>query len=273
MHKNPGWILIMLLIAGACSKSEDGPAPEVLLPPLPPVTVTSSGTYIVNNLPGDTTQTMEGKDISDDGLFKTIYYSLEDGRTVPAEYAGTDKWDIAFAGIYNSSIWANHGEVIFENGTKGPGYGSPARGGLYLVIDPLIEGQYYNEDTKKPVLPIPIHLFEESFEHVKEVPVENSEFLSYGYLALDHFLGSGSGYAYYDFYGSSYPGNPKKAHVVYNLPRTILIKTAKGNYAKLILYSFYKSKPVDPDRDNIAPYLSFKYSILKEGSKDFSKID
>ncbi|WP_442589926.1 HmuY family protein [Pedobacter sp. AW31-3R] len=265
-------LLACILLLSACSKSED-PEPEVILPPLPAITVTASGEYTVTDVPGDLTASMSGQDLNSTGDFKPLYYSLEDGRAIPAEYANTDKWDIAFTGIYNSSLWANNGAVIFDNGTKAPGYGSPARGGLYLVIDKTVDAKYYDEVKHQPVqVPIAKSLLDEAFNNVQSVPVADEQLLSRGYLTLDYFLGSSSGYAFYDFYGAMFPGDPKKAHIVYNLPRTVIIKTAKGNYAKLVIYSFYKGSPASPTLDSEAPFLTFKYSILKDGSKDFSKL-
>lgn len=265
-------MLACSMVLSACSKS-DAPEPEVTLPPLPAITVTASGEYTIKDIPGDLTASMSGKDLDSDGDFKPLYYSLEDGRAVPAEYANTDKWDIAFTGIYNSSLWANNGTVIFDNGNKAPGYGSPARGGLYLVTDKTVDAKYYDEVKHQPLqVPIAKSLLDEAYNNVLTVPVSDDQLLSRGYLTLDYFLGSGSGYAFYDFYGAMFPGDAKKAHIVYNLPRTVIIKTAKGNYAKLMIYSFYKGSPVNPTLDSEAPFLTFKYSILKDGSKDFSKL-
>lgn len=264
--------LAALFFIASCSKNED--SEEKPLPKLPPITVTQSGEYTITELPGDTLSTMKGKDVNDNGSgFKPLFYSLEDGRVIPEEYADTDKWDIAFTSIYNSSIWANHGEVIFDNGNKGPGYGSPARGGIYLVIDNTVETQYYDKTKRRPSqVPISKTLFDEAYNNVKTVSIADNQFLSREYLSLDYFLGSGSGYSFYDFYGSMFPDNPKKAHIVYNLPRPIIIKTAKGNYAKLIIYNTYKGQPNNPSLDDKAPYLTFKYKILKDGTKDFTKI-
>ncbi|WDF69642.1 HmuY family protein [Sphingobacterium oryzagri] len=265
---------LFVLSLTACADKGEPVEPVPVLPELPAITVTSSGTYSVTNLPGDTTQTMAGQAVTSDGNFQTIYYSLEDGRAIPKEYAATDKWDIAFAGIYNSSIWANHGEIQFEDGTKGPGFGSTGRGGLYLVVDSEVDSKYYNSNTHKPnVLPIPFTYLDEAYNKITEVPAAaQAQLLSNGYLNLDHFLGSGNGYAFYDFYGTMYPGNSKKAHVVYNMARPIIIKTAKGNWAKIIIYSFYKNKPEDPDRDHQAPFISFQYTILKDKSTNFNTI-
>jgi hypothetical protein len=268
------WALIFSCSFGllACSKSETPAEPEKVLPALNPVTVTVSGEYTVNNLPGDLTAKMEGQGMAGNGNFKPVYYSLEDGRVVPAEYANTDKWDIAFTGIYNSSIWANDGTVKFENGNTGPGFGSPARGGLYLVVDKAIDAKYYDEAKHQPrQVPIDKALLEEAYQKVTRVPVSDDQLLSRGFLTLDYFLGSGAGYAFYDFYGAMFPADKTRAHIVYNLPRAIIVKTAKGNYAKVILYSFYKGSPLSPTLASEAPYLTFKYTILKDGSKDFTK--
>jgi len=266
-----GYFSLMLLLITAltgCGKDEVV-APEAVLPELTAATVTQSGEYTVT-LKGDT----EAKMNTGDGNFKPVYYSLEDGRAIPHEYADTDKWDIAFTSIYNSSIWANHGEVIFENGVKGPGYGSPARGGLYLVVDKAVEAKYYDETKMQPrQVPIAKALLDEAYNNLKSVTINDSQLLSKGYLTLDYFLGSGAGFAFYDFYGAMFPGDKQRAHIVYNLPRPIILKTAKGNYAKIMIYSFYKDSPMSPTLASEAPYISFKYTILKDGTKDFTKIN
>ena len=265
-------IFSFFLLLSCSKKGTPTPEDEIKLPSLPAITVTSSGEYIVNDLPGDITKSMDGKEITDDGGFSTVYYSLEDGRVVPKEYANTDKWDIAFSGVYNSTIWANNGSVKYESGGSNPGYGSPARGMFYLVVDTEVDKKYYNTSTHAPLqIPIPFSYLDEAYNKIDNVPVADDKFDFYGALGLNHFLASGNGYAYYDFYGNMAPGNAKKSHVVYNMARPIIIKTAKGNYAKIILYSFYKGKPENPTRDNLAPYLSFKYHILKDGTKEFKK--
>ncbi|WP_143708673.1 HmuY family protein [[Flexibacter] sp. ATCC 35208] len=254
------FLLLAVFLFASCSDKDkkDDPA----LPDLPAVTVTASGTYTVNNLIGDTIARAGGS-----ATFKTVYYSLEDGRVIPDAYATTDKWDIAFASIYNSSVWANNGTATYN-----PGKGGPGKGGIYLVVDSAVDKQYFDYENQRPAaVPIAQSLMEEAFNKVTTVPVADADLLINGYLTLDHFNGSTNGYAFYDFYGQMYPGDSEKAHVVYGLPRTIIIKTAKGNYAKLMIYSFYKDNPANPDIHTAAPYITFKYTINKDGDKTFNQ--
>jgi len=265
-------IPFLLLFVGSfliqsCSKDDPG-RPEEELPDLPPATVTKSGEYTVTELPGDLTVSMGGQDGTGDGGFKPVYYSLEDGRVVPEAYVKSDHWDIAFTGIYNSSIWANNGAAEYN-----PAKGGIGSGGAYLVVDPVIDAKYYDAVKHQPKqVPIDKSLLDEAYSNVQSVPVADPQLMTNGYLSLDYFLGSSNGYAFYDFYGAMFPGNKERGHIVYNLPRPIIIKTAKGNYAKLIIYSFYKGSPRSPTLADKAPYISFKYTILKDGSKDFTKI-
>lgn len=253
------FLLTVFLFASCSDKDKDD---DPSLPDLPAITVTTSGTYTVNNLLGDTIARAGGS-----ASFKTIYYSLEDGRAIPDAYAATDKWDIAFASIYNSSVWANNGTSAFS-----PGKGGPGKGGIYLVVDSAVDKQYFDDAHQRPAaVPIAENLMEDAFNKVKMVTIADDQWLINGYLTLDHFNGSTNGYAFYDFYGQMYPGDSEKAHVVYCLPRTIIVKTAKGNYAKLMIYSFYKDKPANPDIHTAAPYITFKYTINKDGNKTFNQ--
>jgi hypothetical protein len=85
---------------------------------------------------------------------------------------------------------------------------------------------------------------------------------------LDHFQNNFDGWGYYDFYGSLFPDDPKKAHVVYAMPRVIVVKTTKGHYAKVIIENIYKDNPAAPSRDNKPGYVTFRYAIQMDGSKN-----
>ena len=238
-------------LLAACSKKKDAD-PE-------PVNngLVKTGVYTIANLVADTSSTSSGE-------AKTLYYSLEQNKVIPASRAQTADWDVAFTGIYNSSIVANNGSA-----SSSPGFGGPGKGGVYLVLNDAIEAQYYNTAAKKP-LKIPNRsLTEQAFKEVKQVPVADNDITANAFIGLDHFLGSWDGWGFYDFTGAMFPDRPaaEKSHIVYALPRTIIIKTAKGKYAKLVVYSFYKDSPADPNRSHTTGYLSFKYAIQMDGSK------
>jgi len=260
-----GMLLMSVLSLGltACSKGgDDNPAP---VDPPDPSTEVTTGVYQVVNLVGDTTSTGQS-------AASTIYYSLVNKKVVPASKAQTAEWDIAFSNIYNSSISCNNGKEIHNLG-----YGGPGKGGIYLALDKEIDAQYL--DTKNPKAPVPKttpinkDLFETAFKKVKTTPAED-QFLTQDFVQLDHFQGSGDGWAFYDFYGTLFPGKPEKEHIVYNFPRALVVRTAKGKYAKLIIYSVYKDSEPNPTiekngfKKTPAPYLTFKFAIQQDGSKN-----
>lgn len=242
-------LVAIALLLFACKKETAKPEPE-------PGDGVPTGVYVLNNLAADVNATS-----SSDA--KTLYYSLEENKVIDESHRFTTHWDVAFGGIYNSSIMINNGKSSVS-----PGYGGAGTGALYLVVDRKFDAQYY--DTGKyyvKTLPIPINLFDESFKGVTTAP-DDSRMKTNTLISLDHFQGTGDGWAYYDFYGSLFPGNPKKTHVVYTMPRTFVIRTNKGNYAKICIRSIYKDKPENPDRDSKPGYLSFTYAIQKNGSKN-----
>lgn len=245
----------VVCILAACSKSNDDKA----TPDVSAGVDVKTGVYVVSNLVADTSATSAVS-------AATIYYSLEQNKIVPASQAQTNNWDIAFANIYNSSIAPNNGKA-----SNSPGFGGPGQGALYLVKNKTVEEQFFDEATLRPKqIPIPQTLFDASFSDVKSITIADADFVTNDYAGMDHFMGSGDGYAFYDFYGNLFPGNTKKAHIVYPFPRTIIVKTAKGKYAKLQIISMYKDSPPDPNRDNKTGYLSFRFAIQMDGSKNLN---
>lgn len=243
--------IALVLFLFSCKKETVTPGPD----PEPPNGVTT-GVYVLNNLPADVNATSATD-------AKTLYFSLEENKVVDESQRFTTNWDIAFGGIYNSSVMINNGKSSIS-----PGYGGAGTGALYLVVDRKFDAQYYDTlNYYVTKLPIPVRLFDSSFKSVKAAPGD-SKMKTNTLISLDHFQSTSDGWAYYDFYGSLFPGNPKKAHVVYTMPRTIVVKTAKGNYAKICIRSIYKDQPEDPDRDSKPGYLSFTYAIQKDGSKN-----
>lgn len=245
-------VSVMCMLA-ACSKSDD----DKTTPEIPPGTDVKTGVYVISNLVADTSATSAVN-------AAPIYYSLEQNKIIPASQAQTSNWDIAFTNIYNSSIAPNNGKA-----SNSPGFGGPGQGAIYLVRNKTVEDQFFNETTFSPTkVPIPLTLFDAAFNEVKSVTVADADFMTNDYIGMDHFMGSGYGFAFYDFYGNLFPGNAKKAHIVYPFPRTIIVKTAKGKFAKLQIISMYKDSPQDPNRDNKTGYLSFRFAIQMDGSKN-----
>lgn len=248
----------LLLFAASCSDNNDDakPAPE----PEDSTVVIETGVYTLANVAADTAATSSA-------AAKPFYYSLEDQRVVPASQVQTSNWDIVFTGTYNSSIYANNGTAQYS-----PGYGGPGKGGIYMVIDQQIDAGYYG-GAGQVLKSIPARsLFDTAFARVKTVPVNDNEFKTNESIGLDYFSGSSSGWAYYDFYGTMFPDQPYDSvtHVCYNMPRTLVVRTAKGNYAKLIIYSIYKGAPEKPTRSYRPGFITFKYAIQKDGSKNLN---
>ena len=167
-------------------------------------------------------------------------YDLEAGRVVLSSNetapdvrerdSASTAWDIGFRGT----------TIIFNGGTSGPGE---------------VEAQ----------------LLAESFAEVAEAPEG-------GYVADGQ-----NECPVVETQGGSFPGQP---HAVctgsdngwynYNeglitpLPgRTIVLRTADGNYAKLRILSYYRGNPATPGGDG--RYYTFEYVLQEDGSRDFTE--
>jgi len=247
--------LLAIVLLAACSKDDAPPKPEG--PGGSGGNPVKTGTYRVVNLVADTNATSAGDAVS-------LYYSLEENRVIPASQRQTGNWDIVFYGIYNSSVYPNNGNAVGS-----PGFGGPGKAEIAVIVDRKFDVAYYDTTHFKPTkLPIPAALWTEAYNKVTAVPA-GLRFVTRD-IGLDHFLGGFDGWGYYDFYGSLFPGNPQKAHVVYTMPRVLIVKTHKGRYAKLIMESIYKDSPVNPDRTHKPGYITFRYSIQMDGSTNLN---
>jgi hypothetical protein len=202
-----------------------------------------------------------------------LYFSLEKFSSVHLAYKTSTRWDIAFSGMYRTSITSNNGSK------QGLGYGSTARGGI-LVYD-------------------------SAYSQVTAVP-DDSKFIYPGNVGLGFAEVVGGyvpgGHVYYTFFGSlnhpdqdriNYPENLYQ-HMMYPLsedfaakfpaasaeghgPKTIIIRTAAGDYVKLETQSFYKGvmDPVKMRRgtENPIPYVSFRYMIIKAEERRFGFVE
>jgi len=202
-----------------------------------------------------------------------MFFSLERFSSVGIGYRSTERWDIAFSGSFRSNITANNGAK------SGFGYGTSAIGGI-VVLD-------------------------SAFDEVTQIP-DDSQFKIPGQTGLDDqgAFGTPLGHVVYTFEGNflrpdimkdiDNPDPAVKAHVnqyvhmMYCLsqemvktfkdvrqlrPRTIIIKTAKGNYAKMETQSMYEGI-LDPMQMRRAqsikmPAYSFRYVLAKKEERRF----
>lgn len=240
-------LLFTCFVFTACSKSKTEDKPDE-------GTSLRTGVYRVENLVADTTATSAGNAVS-------MYYSLEENKVIPESQRQTGRWDIVFYGIYNSSVYPNNGASIGS-----PSFGGPGNARIYVAVDRKFDAQFYDTISFKPkTLPIPRSLFNTAFDAVKTA--DDSK-LGIRDVGLDHFQGEADGWGYYDFYGALFPGNAKKSHIVYTMPRVMIVKTHKGHYAKVMIENIYKDNPEDPTRDNKPGFVTFKYAIQMDGSKN-----
>ncbi|SFN32207.1 hypothetical protein SAMN05428949_2415 [Chitinophaga sp. YR627] len=202
-----------------------------------------------------------------------MFFSLERFGSIGIGYRSTDRWDLAFSGMARANITANNGAK------SGFGYGTSAVGGL-VVLDA-------------------------AFDDVTEIP-DDSQFKYPGQTGLDDqgAFGQPLGHVVYTFEGNFLRpdimkdiDNPDPAiqvqvnkyrHMIYCLsqetvktfksvrtlrPRTIIIKTAKGNYAKMETQSLYDgimdAMQMRRDKGIKMPVYSFRYVLAKAGEKRF----
>lgn len=243
-------LCIGLAINSACSKSD-----PVTEPVVEPPKEEESNTGLYNKL--ITVRDFAATDKNDgNNAAPTVYYSLETNKGIPETHRQTRNWDIAFSNIFNSHVSGNNG----ANNTNF-GYGNNATGGILIV--------------------------EKSFDEVTEVPAD-AEFKVIGdAIGMDQNgdEGNGVGWLLYDFYGRLVREHAvQNEHVAYALgngltllngkvikPRTLIVRTAKGNYAKIRPVSMYKGLYTSDKwfKDSPHVFISFDYVIVPKGSKTF----
>ncbi len=193
-----------------------------------------------------------------------IYYNLDENKVVSKNLIQTSNWDIQFSGAYNTSIIVNN-----KNDKNSPGYGGSGTAEMYLYKDPAIEEAFMQEDLT-PTRVVTNKELDDLFNSVLAVP-ELINMDRKTEIGLNHAFGTTDGWCYYDMGGILFPDEPYKVkgHIIYALPRVVIIKTNTGNYVKLLMQSIYKDTPNNPEitRSNKPGYLHFKYTIQKNGTQ------
>lgn len=186
----------------------------------------------------------------------TLFYSLEANKPIEGSYVKTRKWDVAFGGLYASFLSGNNGSNNQNNGYQAGGVG-----GITIVA--------------------------QHFDDVVDIPAESQFKTGKDLIGTDDAgaFGNGIGWYLYDFDGDIMAdASPQKAHVAYALgepltttngtlipARTIILKTANGNYAKIKMVSVYKDifTPADWYKDSPHMYYTFEYVMVPAGSTKF----
>lgn len=245
--------MMMLLVIGlmftACGKDEafqpDEPGKEE---PEPEIPVPANNNFYklirVSNFAADTANVDEDPT----GTKATVFYSLEHNKGVDEKYLKTSQWDMAFGGLYNSFISGNYGSDVLNYGT-----GNNAVGGIAI--------------------------YAVNFNDMKEIPKDikfKTEKDAIGPDAGGDFGigGPGGGWYLYDFGGTLVgDGSYDKQHVAYAYAdtRTVVVRTANGNTAKVRMISVYKDI-YDWDkmfRKSPHTFLTFEYVMIPKGETKF----
>lgn len=220
--------LLLLFGAASCGKDEE----------VAPSYVDGKST-VIYDLAGDTEASMgtsvgNGKE---NRSFQTFLFRLRDRRQIwiktkadSLQYLQTNDWDIAFTGPYNSEIFLNNANDIFN-----PGYQGPA--------------------TKTAVIVVP-----QAYETVVTAP-SDAEFDSSTIGKIGVALSNeSSGWFQYN----------NNTHIMIALTnRTYILRLPDGKYAKLQLINAYKGNPTTVTNMNWpAPYYTFRYYVQQDGSKN-----
>lgn len=230
-------IIAVILFLGSCSKSTTPPQGEG------PVSDTMFNRLItVMNVGADRPDSAEP--LYDPSV---IYYSLESNSIAPVDYKRTSRWDLSFSGTERSFLGGNNGANEANMGFQGPG-----KGGIYITT--------------------------RNFNDVTDIPDDALFRTASGLIGTDDMgaYGTGTGYYAYDWggtlFGDGSYGFQHVAHVLQD-SRTVIVRTASRNYAKIRMLSIYKDE-LDPSkwrRNSPHPYFSFQYILAKAGSKTFLK--
>ncbi|SKD10282.1 HmuY protein [Chitinophaga ginsengisegetis] len=228
LFKNFFWKMSVSFAAALLMASCSGKDNDALQP--------ADAAITIRDLPADTAASMgEGVDGKEKRPFYTTTFSFKNQQTHvirnaadSASYLQNADWDIAFSKEYNSFVVINNGKIAGTPGYKGPGVGN-------LVI------------------------VEQPFDNVTTAP-SDEVFQSQGLAGVGWDNGNGLGWFFYSL-------NNHICVPVRN--RTFVLKTATGNFAKLEILNIYKGNPpVVTDLFWPAPYLTFRYFVQTDGSRN-----
>lgn len=175
----------------------------------------------------------------------TIYFSFNTKKEVAGTQVKTADWDMAFGGMLTSFISGNNGADATNYGA-----GSNAVGGVAIIEKP--------------------------FDQVTDMPATTEFKTGKDVIGTDKegAIGTETGWYLYDMNGTiKGDGSAMKKHVAYAMPekRTLVIRTAKGDYVKIKMISLYKNA-FTADKmflNTPMPFFTFEYVVVPKGSTKF----
>lgn len=238
----PGLMALLVFVFSSCSKDNNLQPDNI---PEKPVTVPVKGSVPFNTVIRVTNLQITKEDAKYGGIIPPFYYSLENKKEVSPDQVKTTEWDLGFDGIFNSFIEGNNSIDKTNKGFRGGG-----SGGILI-------------------LPVP-------FDQVTVIPKDEDFKTKSRAVGSDDLGAFGEGYGWYLYdYGGTIKANGEidKKHIAYAMPetRTVVVRTANGNYAKMRIISCYKDV-LTPDqmfKDTPKMFLTFDYILLPKGSTKF----
>lgn len=191
----------------------------------------------ITDMPGDTLASMGNESGKEVRGFYTLLFNLRGKKQIwikttsdSANYLATGLWDLAFTGPYNSEIFLNNSKWMYN-----PGYKGPAANTAVVMVD-------------------------KAYDLVNEAPTDQ-EFDTSDIVKIGWASGAASpGWFFYSL--SNHICVPIKN-------RTYLLRLSDGKFAKLEIQNIYKGNPpVVTDLFWPAPYISFRYFIQENGSRN-----
>lgn len=175
----------------------------------------------------------------------SFYFNFETKKEVAATQVKSTDWDLAFGGSMVCALSGN-------NGTDEANYGvgSSAKGGVLVL--------------------------EKSFDQVTDVPVDADFQTGKNLIGLDKTgaFATTTGWLLYDHYGTIRgEGKDDKKSVAYAMSenRTVVVRTANGDYAKIKMISCYKDLFTADKwyKDSPKMFFTFEYVVVPKGSTKF----
>lgn len=201
-----------------------------------------------------------------------LFFSLGRFSSIAKAYKTSDRWDITFSGLYRTSVGGNNGTV------PGFGYGTSTNGGILVLEKPYSEVTDVPDDADFQ-LPGNAGLAGMGDELY---PGGHTFYTFFDNIFRPEMLDQANGYLYMhmmypmsEAMAKAFPGEygRRKMKIV---PRTIVVRTAQGNYAKIEIQSYYKgvTDPMAMVRGvGAIPYISFRYMIIKKDEKRFGFVE